>query len=175
MNTLNTLKKVVLVTVVSMLLGSCSQKKIGYVDINKLYEAFEYKKKLALDYNAVKNARQRITDSLEMLLNQSAMEIENSKSFTLETEKKFEAQKRGVYQLVRQYEEDNAVLLASYDEKVINQLNAYIKEYGKSNGYDLLVGADKKGSILYGNEEMDVTEEVIEYVNNRYKGGKEGK
>jgi outer membrane protein len=171
---LKTFNKITLVAIIGFCLVSCSEKKLGYVDINKLYESFEYKKKLTKEYETVKSARQRITDSLEMLLNQTASEIERTKNFSLETEKKFEQQKKDFYQLSRQYDEDNAVLLTSYDDKIISQLNAYIKEYGKSNAYDLLVGADKKGSILYGDEKIDVTDELVEYVNKRYSGAKEG-
>lgn len=59
------------------------------------------------------------------------------------------------------------------DEKmtqgVINQINASIEEYGKSKGYAYVLGTTNDGNILYGVKSNDITAEVIEYLNSKYK------
>lgn len=152
-------------------LSSCRGKdKLGYVDINKLYESFEYKKELAIEFNKIKMARQRICDSLEYELNIIANDLEKKKLLNSVTENEFSIKRKNLFQLNKQYEEENRTLSETYDAKIIKQLNAYIKEYGKNNGYQLLLGADLKGNILYGDPKMDETDKLITFVNERYKG-----
>ena len=59
------------------------------------------------------------------------------------------------------------------DEKmtkaVINQINSSIEEYGKSKGYDYVLGTTNEGNILYGVKSNDITESVLQYVNDKYK------
>ncbi|MBI4646903.1 MAG: OmpH family outer membrane protein [Bacteroidia bacterium] len=62
-------------------------------------------------------------------------------------------------------EEENKML-----EGVLNQINSFSEEYGKTNGYDLVFGTTLSGSILYGCPARDITDEILEALNNRYKG-----
>ena len=162
-------------TFIALLLFSitaCGSDKIGYVDLNKLYEGFSYKKNLTEEFNKVKSARQRILDSVEIELNQMAGTIEQGNKFNAFTEKEFEERKNKYFQLAKQFEEDNQALSESYNSKVILQLNTYLKEFGKKNKFKILLGADNKGSILYGDESLDQTENALKYVNESFEGGK---
>ena len=51
-----------------------------------------------------------------------------------------------------------------------NNGNQYIKDYGIQNNYILIFGVSGQGNIMYANDGLDATEEVIEYVNKRYQG-----
>ena len=59
------------------------------------------------------------------------------------------------------------------DEKmtqgVLNQINGFIEEYGKENGYDIILGTTLSGSLLYSKQEMDITEQVLNRLNQSYK------
>lgn len=52
---------------------------------------------------------------------------------------------------------------------VINQINSFIAEYGKENGLHLILGS-VNGTVIYGSDEVDVTDEVLVYVNKKYRG-----
>lgn len=54
-------------------------------------------------------------------------------------------------------------------EGVLNQVNAFVEEYAKQKGYDLILGTTSSGNILYARESMDITEEVIKALNENYK------
>lgn len=45
------------------------------------------------------------------------------------------------------------------------ELNKHIEEYGKKMGYKYILGANGDGSIMYGDEAQDITEELIKYIN----------
>lgn len=163
----------VIVIVLPFFFTACNDDKVGYIDVNKLYESFEYKKILTEDFNRIKSARKRIVDSLDFELNKLLNEMEKSSQVNKESEQIFEKKQKDLYQIEKQYDEDNQVLINSYNEKIIKQLNAYIKEYGQNESYKLILGADNKGGLLYADEKLNVTEKVIIYVNERYRGGKD--
>lgn len=50
-------------------------------------------------------------------------------------------------------------------KKVLDQVNNYIQEYGKTNNYKLILGTTDDGSILYGNEADDLTTVILEKLN----------
>ena len=163
------LNKIILLLIVVSLF-SCNSERIGYVDVNKLYEGFKYKKNLTEEFNKIKTARKRILDSLELELNQYATRIEQQNKFNASIENEFEVKKKYFYQLSKQLEEDNQVLIDSYNTKIIAQLNSYLKDFGKKNNYKILLGADNKGNILYGDENSDDTEKALSYINERFEG-----
>lgn len=52
---------------------------------------------------------------------------------------------------------------------VIDKINVYTTEFGKKRRYDMILGTVAGGSILYGGEACDVTEELIKGLNDRYR------
>jgi len=50
----------------------------------------------------------------------------------------------------------------------LNQINSYIEQYAKTKGYDLIVGTTTNGSLLYGAEKLDITEEILKELNKSY-------
>lgn len=51
----------------------------------------------------------------------------------------------------------------------LNQINSYIEEYSKKNDIDIVVGVTVSGSLLYGSERVDITNDIVEGLNKRYK------
>lgn len=52
---------------------------------------------------------------------------------------------------------------------LIGKINTFIQEYGKSKGYTLILGTTDDGSILYGNEGIDLTEVILIDLNKQYQ------
>ncbi len=55
-------------------------------------------------------------------------------------------------------------------QTVINDINDYIKEYGKKEGYRIIFGASGSGNIMYAEESSDLTEKVLEGLNAEFEG-----
>jgi outer membrane protein len=49
-------------------------------------------------------------------------------------------------------------------------MSQYVIEFGKANGYRLIFGNDGNGSVMYGMEADNVTKEVTDFINKKYKG-----
>lgn len=57
-----------------------------------------------------------------------------------------------------------------YTAQIWERLNDYVSEYGRSNHYDMILGAKGDGGLMYANEGMNITAEVLDYVNKKYEG-----
>ena len=53
-------------------------------------------------------------------------------------------------------------------QTVINDINDYVKEFGKRKGYKIIFGASGGGNIMYADESSDLTEEVLKGLNAEY-------
>ncbi len=48
----------------------------------------------------------------------------------------------------------------------LDKINNYIEKYSQLNGYKLVLGVANGGNILYGQKALDITEEIINGLNN---------
>lgn len=55
--------------------------------------------------------------------------------------------------LAREFRERAESEETEYTEQVWTQINSYLLEYGKREGYDYIYGAAGNGSMMYGNED----------------------
>jgi len=57
-------------------------------------------------------------------------------------------------------------------EKIVADVNVFIKDYGEKHSYDYILGSTNMGNVLYGKEALDVTDDVLKGMNAAYKDGK---
>lgn len=51
---------------------------------------------------------------------------------------------------------------------MLAEINAYIKQYGKAQGYTFILGATESGNIVYAADGTDITSEVLKGLNDQY-------
>ncbi|MDG1334216.1 MAG: OmpH family outer membrane protein [Crocinitomicaceae bacterium] len=56
-----------------------------------------------------------------------------------------------------------------FQEELLEKLDAYGKEFAEKNGYNLILAKEKMGGIMYADESMDVTMDLIEFMNEQDK------
>lgn len=54
--------------------------------------------------------------------------------------------------------------------RVLTQVNTFLSEYGDSHDYQVIMGANNSGNILYAQEGLDITDRVLEELNRNYSG-----
>jgi outer membrane protein len=59
---------------------------------------------------------------------------------------------------------------AEATKNVIDEINAYIKQYGETHRCTIIFAATEYGNIAYAVDELDLTNEILEGLNNKYKG-----
>jgi outer membrane protein len=149
-----------------------NRPKTAYIEIQKVYEAFDMKKELEGKFSGVQQQRKIMLDSMEMHLRVLSSKLETNPNKTPEEITSFNAQRDVFLQKQQQFEQDNAQVQQQYMAQVFKQLNEYVREYGKDHGYHYVFGAEGSGVIMYAEESQNITQPVIEFVNNRFKGKK---
>jgi len=142
-----------------------------YVKVGELYDGFEMKKELENTFMQVEKGRQLELDSLELELKML------NKKISSEGEKKelveiFDEKRERYLMKKKQFQEDDKLMQDQYAEKIRKQLNQYVMDYGKETNCDYILGAEGSGALMFAKDEDDMTKQVLQYVNNKYKGGK---
>ncbi|MEL7145777.1 MAG: OmpH family outer membrane protein [Bacteroidota bacterium] len=60
---------------------------------------------------------------------------------------------------------------ARMTEAVLTKVNSFLTDYGKQNSYKVIMGANASGNIIYAQDGLDITDEVVEALNQHYTGG----
>lgn len=54
--------------------------------------------------------------------------------------------------------------------QAIESINAYLKEYGAKKGYDIILTATEYGNIAFAADSMNITDDVLQGLNQQYAG-----
>jgi len=146
------------------------KQKVGYIDVPKVFNEFGMKKELTDQYKKVEQLRKRMLDSLTMDLQLMASRLRGQKKPDEEQVKAFDIKRNDFLTQKRNIEEDNANLSSQYDKQILERMSQYIVEYGKQNNYDIILGADGNGAVMYAKDAWNISDEVAKYINNKYKG-----
>jgi outer membrane protein len=130
-----------------------SPSKSGYVINQKVFDEFNGKKHLEASLKDLRAKHKKHLDSLMALLTVS--DQGNAQAVYGETLNAFAVQEQE--------------LSDRYTTEIWKQINQYITEYGKKNGYGFIYGATGDGSLMFAHEGGDVTPEVITFINAKYE------
>ena len=57
-----------------------------------------------------------------------------------------------------------------YDQQINSQLQAYLHEFGEEQNVKLLLALDKDATILYEDSSLNLSNQAIEFINQKYQG-----
>lgn len=170
---MDAMKKILAVAVV-LLLGSCQQNKIGFVDYANLMDGYQRKKDLEANYQLKAETYSRKRDSISQVFQLEAQGLQTrTKGMSQEmAQEEFSVlQQRG--QLIGQQLQQEEQLMQQMGQRnmdsLIMDVKARIQVYGKENGYDYILAGGDGGSVLYGQEAQDITEALLKLLNEEYK------
>jgi Skp family chaperone for outer membrane proteins len=138
-----------------------SNKKMAFVRVDKVFNEFAMSKELKQDLEKTLLARQNVLDSLQAVWR--AVEIGNNPKIKEYVEREF-------YQKRQLFQEQNEALTNKYDKQIWERLNQYTKAYGAENNIDFLFTMGAETGLLYGKNSYDVSDELIQYMNQKYAG-----
>jgi len=144
--------------------------KTAYIQLNKTYEGFYLKKELEQKYDKIENARQSILDSMSIDLQTMASQLSAQPKPNQEQVYRFQAKQEVFLKKQQQFQEDNERLSQQYNDQIMKQLNQYVKDFGSDNAYSYIYGADGSGTLMYADDVADVTDEVVDFINQKYQG-----
>lgn len=153
---------------------SFKSSELVYVDINKLLEGYKRTKVVRAEFEAKAKTMNANVDSL---MNDWQNEIKkyekerigmSAKELKLKQELLSNKQNQ-----INNYQEAIQKKLQEEDKKVtqtvINDINDYVKDYGKKHNYDIIFGASGSGNIMYAKENTDLTNVILQGLNKEFE------
>lgn len=152
-----------------------SSSELVYVDVNKLIDGYQRTKVEKTKFEEKAKTLQANVDSLignwqdELKIYEKERSSMTSKELELKQELLGNKQ-----QQISNYQQAIQKQIQEEDQKatqtVVNDINDFVKEFGKKNNYKIIFGAGGSGNIMYADDGADLTEEVLEGLNKEYQG-----
>jgi outer membrane protein len=153
--------------------------RIVYVNTDTLLNNYEYYKDVVKEFEnksfALENELQRKAQSFqnEVQLFQRRVQAGGLSEQQALTQQSALQKKE---QDIMMYRENAAGNLqqdqAKKTDELLNNINAYLGKYNKSDKYDMVIGYSKGGGVLYAKEDLDITQDVLKGLNEEYKSNK---
>lgn len=166
------MKKIIWVSAILLLL-SCKQEKIGYVDNVKLMDEYQEKIDVEVKFKSEEAVLTKKRDSMSQAY-QFELQAFQTKAQSMSQKKAQEEygllQQKGQFlgqqlqQEAQLAQSENQIILDS----IISTVKKEIKTYGKAQGYTYILGGGDGGSVLYGTEVNDLTDEIVKILNENY-------
>jgi outer membrane protein len=150
--------------------------KIAYVEVDSLMTQYDFAK----DYSVTlqkksNNARNTLTtkgNALQAAVNNFQQKLNNngftSREQAASQQAAIERQQRDLQELQARLENELASETAKFNEALRDSLQNFLKAYNADKHYDLILS--KAGdNILMANQKFDITNDVINGLNKRYK------
>ncbi len=149
-----------------------SRQRIVYVNTNKLLLEYKGMKEAQASFEQLSASWKANIDTLSSELSRSAEKLEQERA-TLSakevhlTEELLRTKQQQLVQYQQATEQKASQEDARLREQVLSKINAYIQEYGKQHNLSIIMGATEMGNIVYADEVMDVTDDIIQGLNKR--------
>ncbi|MDA9875230.1 MAG: OmpH family outer membrane protein [Flavobacteriaceae bacterium] len=167
------MKKLAIVFLTIISLTACQQQKIGFVDNSVLINEYQERKDVEARLNTKIEAFKTRTDSLrsafELEIKEAELKARTMSQSAIQTLSQELQQKEQVLSQRVQFEQQQiAQESQTLNDSIINRVKAFVQDYGKSNNYNFILGSNEAGSVLYGEEASDLTQEILKALNENY-------
>ncbi len=162
-----------MILVVAVLLTSCDQEKTAYVDTTKLVQEYKEMEEVEANFSTKSDSVKRQLDSIargfqeevqayQQGMNSMSQEQRQQKEQEL-MQKQQRIQQQQQMQGNRLREESDAVI-----DSIVEKVKAYVADYGEENGYTYIFGSNESANIMYAKDGKDLTQEILDNLNEEY-------
>lgn len=167
------MKKLIFAAFLFTIIG-CQQNKIAFVDNVKLMDEYQEKLDMESKFKTKAEALNKKRDSISQAFQMEAQAFQGKAEKMSEDQAQKEygmLQQRGqmIGQQLQQQEQELQSISQTEMDSIISTVKKEIKAFGKDKGYTFILGGGEGGSVLYGDEAKDVTKEVLDILNAKYK------
>ena len=187
LNTLNASKmrnkgliQVILFTILFLALGALyylhfSAQKIVYVDSARLLNGYQGMVDARNEYQQKTGVWKANIDTLASEVQQSIKDYEKASGGMTKKEKALSQElirtkQKQLTDYQRAMNEKATQEDSQMTQQVLEQVNAFIKQYGEQKSYRIIMAATDYGNIAYAADGLDITDEVLEGLNKQYAG-----
>jgi outer membrane protein len=154
---------------------SCQQtQKIGFVDNATLINDYQEKKDIEANLQGKISVYEKHRDSLSKAfqLEVKGAELRARKMSQANLQKlqqEFQQKEQVITQQLQFEQQQISQESQAKNDSLIKKVKAFVKDYGEANGYDFILGSNEAGSVMFGKEESDLTQIILEALNAAYK------
>lgn len=169
------MKRILSCVVLILVLTSCQQEqKIGYVDNAKLINEFQEKKdveiKLQIKVTAYEKRRDSLSQAFQLELQDAEIKSRSMSQADLQKlQQEFQQKEQLISQRLQFEQQQIAQESQAKNDTLVKKVKDFVKNYGVKNGYNFILGSNEAGSVMYGKEEYDLTQTVLDALNAGYK------
>lgn len=151
------------------LVTSRQNESVAFFDIDKVYEGFDMKKELESKMRKMDEYQNFMLDSLKFQIRAA-----ESKAVASPNDQGLQNQLNLLYQQFRnvsqEFNERNEGIAGQYNKMVLTQIHAKAKDFCRQNGYGYLIGQSASTDLIFYEDKMDVSDDLILYLNKNYSG-----
>jgi len=167
------MKKVIVAAFAMVLFTACNQEKTAFIDNEKLIENYQEKKDLEATYETKIAAFTKTKDSLGKEFQKEVTAFQAKAKGMNQNKAQELYQQLGQKQqfLQQQFQQQEQAIAASSQKEVdslLSKIDVFVTEYGKTNGYSYIFGKNKAGSVLFGADKNDITQQITDALNKAY-------
>ena len=168
------MKSFTLLFLTILLITSCSQNKITFIDVGVLMKEYEGLK--ALD-KEIKEEQDKLRMEIKSLIEPYQVKVDTyyknvakmSAKKRSETESALQKEQKAIDQLQDKYMEQLEKMRIERLEAINNEIAEFVKGYAKSKGFQLVLGTSGTETVIYGEDKLDITQEVLSELNELFK------
>lgn len=138
--------------------------------MNEFQEKIDVEAKFQIKADALTKKRDSISQAFQLEAQAFQTKAQNMSQKKAQEEYAL-IQQRGQFMAQQLQQEDQQLQAQGQTQmdSVISHAKKEIEAYGKANGYGYILGGGDGGSVLYGTEANDLTDEIIKLLNAKYK------
>jgi outer membrane protein len=150
-------------------------QKVAYVDSAKLLNNYKGMQAARAAYQSKASAWQANIDTLAKEVQEQILKYDHENKSMTANERRLSQELIQTKQ--KQFADYQQALNSQAQQEdtkltsdVVTQINVYIKKYGQSKGYKIILAATEYGNLAYADDGLDITDEVLVGLNNEYSG-----
>jgi len=173
------MKNIIYVVLATFIFASCEKpNKIAFVDngtlINKYQEKIDVEEKYKVKEEAFRKRGDSISQAFQAEAQKGQAEAQRiARSNRKKAEELMGGLQQKQQQLQQQMQVEQQQLTQAFQgeiDSVIVHVKDFVKDYGKKNGYNYILGtSDGAATVMYGAEESDLTQTILDALNAGYK------
>ena len=173
------MKRIIVAVGLVLMLASCNETKIAYVNVDEVLKEYEGSKNAEI---SMREKSDKIMAELEPMAREFQAKVQefqkNSPKLSAKVKAEQEQQLMQEQQFIQQrqqmaqqqVQQEGRQIYIDIDKKI----DSLIGVYAKSKGYSFVLGTSPQTkAVLYGNEKDNITDAVVESLNSSYTSSQE--
>jgi len=162
--------KKILIVAIALIFASCNQTKIAYIDIEALMKDYEATKTLEISLKAKQESMAKELDSISAPFQLKVQQYyQKAEKMSAQQRAKTEQALQQEQQFLQSKQQQASQLLQQENQEkseiLTKKVDSFVSNFAKDKGYKLILGTSGQGTVLYGDESLNVTTEILEILN----------